>query len=477
MTHQKSVEAREVGVVAFADDAVEGPVILVGCLICKLDCKAVEGVEVVACDQGAGIEVPEVLDSADFLDDELLVPDEVVDKPVGKLECHLCLCLFGYAALEIVDVIRHEHGCRGIVLNILVEASGSLVFLYLLENCNAVCAVTLLDYLEVVVLFVGFLDSQIQKISVSVGIALLLFVAVVCKLLEDLGVDSGLFGILVEDVCMRAGIIVPGLVEHDVMQDLCFLDRIGDDSEDLGVPSLVQKQHVVLAQQVQVVLVLCDDAVVDLKDLDEALQDVALAEGPAVDQEHSCIEVKVPVQAETFLDVSAVLVNLDHCLLVACSEDIVADVGIEELCHIALNDGIAVDVDGLVILGMHVGDEEPEVGSLGVVVPERELVGYGLQIIRDILEVDLKAIALQPFGLDLALRSHIGVQEVDPVCAALSLCILAQRVQGDYSVFEKTLVQSVEDRDYLIGHFLTPLIVSFSNCCLRTRYSFSISSN
>ena len=396
---------------------------------------------------------------------------------MGKLEGHLCLCLFGYAALEIVDVIRHEHGSGGIVLDILVEASGSLVFLYLLENCDAVCTVALLYDLAVVVFLVGFLDCKVQKVAVAVGIALFLLVAVVLKFLEDFGVDSGLSGIAVEDISMRAGIIVPGLVEHDVMQDLCFLNRIGDDSEDFGIPSLVQKQHMVLAQQVQVVLVLCDNAVVDLKDLDEALQDIALAEGPAVDQKHACIEVKVSVQTEAFLDVSAVLVNLNHCLLVACSEDIVADVGIEEFGHIVLDDGVAVDVDGLVILGMHVGDEKPEISGLGVVVPERELVGYGLEVIRNIFEVDLKTLTLELFCLDLALCGYVGVQEVDSVCAVLSLCILAKRVQGDYSVFEETLIESVEDRDYLIGHFLTPLIVSFSNCCLRTRYSFSISSN
>ena len=120
----------------------------------------------------------------------------------------------------------------------------------------------------------------------------------------------------------------------------------------------------VLAEQIQVVLVLCDDAVIDLEDLDEPVKDVALSEGLAVDKQQSCIEVEVAVQTKALLDVGAVLVYLHHRLLMAGSEDEVCDVCIVELRHVALDDGVAVDVDGLVILRMHVCDEEPEICGL-----------------------------------------------------------------------------------------------------------------
>ena len=205
------------------------------------------------------------------------------------------------------------------------------------------------------------------------------------------------------------------------MQDLGFFDGIGDGAEDFGVPPLVDELDVVLAQQVEVVLVLCHHAVVDLQGLDEPVQYVAIPELHAIDQQKACVEVEVPVQSQTFLHVGAVFVHLHHGLLVACAEDEALYVDVEEIAHVTLDDGVAVDVDGLFILGVHVGDEEPEIGCLGVVVPERELVRYAFKILADVFEIDFEAGSFkQVLDLGAAFVGDVRVQEIDLVCVAAS---------------------------------------------------------
>ena len=418
MSHQESVEAGEVGVVAFPDDAVEGPLGLVGGLVCQLDGEAVECIEVVAGDQGTAVQVPEVFYAADLLDDELFVPDEVVDQLVGELEGDFGLCLLPDAPVEVVDVIRHEHGCGRVVLHILVEAAGALVLLDLLQDGDPVGGVAPVHDADVVVFLVGLPDGEVEQVGVAFLVPGLLLVGIAVEVIEDVIVDPCHLGVGIEDVGMGAGLVVPGLVEHDVVQDLGFLYGIGDLAEDLGVPSLVEEEDVVLAEQVEIVLVLGDDAVVDLQRLDEPVQDVALAEFVAVQKQDPRVEVEVAVEAQAFLDICSVLVHLDHGLLVAGAQDEAGHIGVEEVGHVAADDGVAVDVDGLVVFRMHVGYEEPEVCCLGIVVPKRELVRYGLQVGRDVLEFDLEAGALQHRpDLGLALVGHVGVEEIDPVCA------------------------------------------------------------
>ena len=79
VSHQKSVESRERGIVALTDDAVERTLLLVGRLIDELDNEAVEGIKVVAGDHGTGRKVLEMLDPLHVLDDQLPVLDKLID--------------------------------------------------------------------------------------------------------------------------------------------------------------------------------------------------------------------------------------------------------------------------------------------------------------------------------------------------------------------------------------------------------------
>ena len=183
---------------------------------------------------------------------------------MGQPEGHFGLGFLADAPVEVVDVVRHQHWCGRIVLHILIESSGALVLLDLLKDGYPVGGVAPVYDAEVVVFLVGFPDGEVQQVGVAFLVPGLLLVRVAVQVVQDIVVDPCHPGVGIEDVGMGAGLVVPGLVEHDVVQDLGFLNRIGDLAEDLGVPSLVEEEDVVLAQQVEVVLVLGDDAVVDL---------------------------------------------------------------------------------------------------------------------------------------------------------------------------------------------------------------------
>ena len=80
VAHQHPVKAGEGGVVSFADDAVEGALLLVCCLVRHLDGKAVKGVEVVAGDDGAAVKALEMLNALDVLHDQLFIIDQLVNE-------------------------------------------------------------------------------------------------------------------------------------------------------------------------------------------------------------------------------------------------------------------------------------------------------------------------------------------------------------------------------------------------------------
>ena len=107
--HQETVKAGERSVVAFADNAVESAFGLLGCLVRKLDGKAVECVEMVAGDDGAGVKVPEVFDAAYLFENELLLVDLAVDETVSDHKRELRFRLLDDASAVIFDLVGHQH--------------------------------------------------------------------------------------------------------------------------------------------------------------------------------------------------------------------------------------------------------------------------------------------------------------------------------------------------------------------------------
>ena len=87
MPHKKTVKAGERGIVALADNAIEGSVGLVCGFICKLDSEAVERVEMIAGDDSTALEILEILNPLDLFDDKLFI----INKSVYELSCS-CSC-------------------------------------------------------------------------------------------------------------------------------------------------------------------------------------------------------------------------------------------------------------------------------------------------------------------------------------------------------------------------------------------------
>ena len=168
---------------------------------------------------------------------------------------------------------------------------------------------------------------------------------------------------------MSAITVMPRLVGHNVVEDAGFLDGVGDLTEDLGVPSLIQPVDVILAEHVEVVLILRNDEVVGAEQGHEFVQDPPLAESAAVDEENARVEEGVAGDAKHLFHVGAVFVDLNHCLLMAGAHVGAPDIGQIHFADIALHDRVTVNVDRLVIFGEHLGDEQAEIGGLGVVIP------------------------------------------------------------------------------------------------------------
>ncbi len=173
----------------------------------------------------------------------------------------------------------------------------------------------------------------------------------------------------------------------------------------------------ILADQVEIVLVLRDDELVFRQTLGKALEDRLLTEESGVDQQQTRVEEVVARNAHDLLGIGAVMVGLHHRLLVTRADPLVAQLGAVQLADIALHDGVAVDVDDLVILGEHIRDEQAEVGGIAVVITHGKRVGDSVQTLADVGEDDVKMIvALGELGrLSLCFGRNTGVQDINAV--------------------------------------------------------------
>ena len=91
----------------------------------------------------------------------------------------------------------------------------------------------------------------------------------------------------------------------------------------------------------------------------------------------------------------------------------VSQIVIEKFCDVFANHGIAVNVDGFINIGKHFGDEQPEIGGFGIVVPDGQPVAEGTQIGAHIVKANADILPLHPVNLLHAGRGNVGVQNVD----------------------------------------------------------------
>ena len=188
---------------------------------------------------------------------------------------------------------------------------------------------------------------------------------------------------------------MPGLVYHNVVDHLRLLYGIGKLAVGFGVPALVQPVNVVLADKVEIILVLSDHKVVVMQIVDELIQHEMQSELFAVYQYEARIEKVVAGHSDYLLGVVAELLGLHHDLLAAGSKIGVLYILEIDPADVPAYHRIAVDIESLGVVGEHLRDEYPVICGDGVIVTHRQLVGNGFKIGRNVNETDLKAVVRQ----------------------------------------------------------------------------------
>ena len=85
------------------------------------------------------------------------------------------------------------------------------------------------------------------------------------KLRFNFLIDRRLFGILPEILLIAAVVIMPGLRNQIVMNDLKFLFPIGNVTENLRIPLLGNPLHMIFADDIQIVLILCHHKIIHME--------------------------------------------------------------------------------------------------------------------------------------------------------------------------------------------------------------------
>ena len=244
---------------------------------------------------------------------------------------------------------------------------------------------------------------------------------------------------------------MPRLVGHDVVQYARLLNRVGYLAEYLGIPALIKPIYVILTDKVEIILVLRYHEIIYVQILYELVKDKVHSELIAVDKEHSRVEEIVARNTDYLFNVSAVFIDLNHCLLVAGTYVSVLYVGVVKLADISLNYRIAVDIYCLVVFGEHLGDKQSVIGSLGIVISDRELFGDRVKMLGNVIEGDLEIVVLKIVKMLLHSVCYFCVKHVYPVIVILGR-VLYHRAKRDYCIFYKIVVARVKYRYYWSAH-------------------------
>ena len=157
---------------------------------------------------------------------------------------------------------------------------------------------------------------------------------------------------------------MPGLVCHNVVQHLRLLNRVRQRAEHLRVPALVEPVNVILADKIEIVLVLRHHKVVVVQIVNKLVKHKMQPELLAVDKHKPRIEKVVARNTHDLLNVSAVLVYLHHYLLVTRAQVSVLYVGQINLAYISPDDRVAVDVHSLAVIREHLCDKQSVIRRL-----------------------------------------------------------------------------------------------------------------
>ena len=77
------------------------------------------------------------------------------------------------------------------------------------------------------------------------------------------------------------------------MQNVDALLRVVHLTEHFRIPLLLQPVHLIMADQIQVILILRHDKIIQMQQLHKLIQHMVLAELLTVDQQETCIKIVI----------------------------------------------------------------------------------------------------------------------------------------------------------------------------------------
>ena len=245
---------------------------------------------------------------------------------------------------------------------------------------------------------------------------------------------------------------MPGLQSEVVVDDTEVARVDAPKLEGLAVPPLGEGIGLVLADDVEVVLILGDDKVVEANELDELAENVMLPPLLAVDDDHSGVEVILGTDAKDLLDIGGSDRDGRDDGILDSGEVLVADVDVEEFGNVSNDRGVGVDVDGFVVLLELISDDEAEIGGKRIVVTNRELVDDVVEVGFDVIEGDGDVLGGHRLDGALVLLGDIGVEDVNLIMAA-GRCVRDKGNKRHGKKFHVFVVAAEEDGDGLFFRF------------------------
>ena len=112
--------------------------------------------------------------------------------------------------------------------------------------------------------------------------------------------------------------VMPRLFKHDKMEYPYLIYRAGRLEHRLKIPFPVHKKHMILAYQVQIILILGYDKIILMKKPHETVKYLVCSPLLCIYEQYSAVEELISGYSHAFLDIVAELFHAQHSLFVAC---------------------------------------------------------------------------------------------------------------------------------------------------------------
>ena len=367
---------------------------------------------------------------------------------------HFCFQLLCRTVLQIIDILRHERLSGRILLYVKIKNTFSLVFFDFLKNLHTVFrSDRRIQAILVVILAVRFFHRKRQQIATGNGIPLSFFIRICIQNIFDLFIYARLLCVLPEHITVSAIVIMPRLIRHDIMQNIGFLDRKADVSENFSIPALIQPIYAVFADQIQIVLVLCHNKIILIQIINETIQHAALSELSAIDHDHARVKEIVSGNPDNLLRICTEFIHLHHCLLVASSDIGITDINTVQLTDISLHNSVAVNINRLLVLRKHFRNEKSVICSFGIIITDGKSVVNRCKLLCHVAKTDFKIFILQFKKLRLHSVGNKGVQNIDMISFGFR-SVLNHGIQRNNGIFNEIIVTSIKNRYSVFVHFL-----------------------